>query len=207
MVAFACTLLADGSSDRALEPILERLLDLHCPHPWDLQFAQPLHGKPKGLAARIAAALDHYPCDLLFVHRDAEAAEPEVRQLEIENAWASCRADRHLVTVIPVRMTEAWLLLDEAAIRQAAGKPNGRLPLELPPPARLEALKNPKEALFSALRSASELSARRLQAFSPEARRHRVSELIASIETSFERLRALPSFLRLEAQVKQIFQA
>ena len=30
------------------------------------------------------------------------------------------------VLVIPVPMTEAWLLLDESAIRRAAGKPAGR---------------------------------------------------------------------------------
>lgn len=202
MTTLACTLLADGSSDRVLEPVLRWLLDIHCPDVTELQFAEYLPGNPKGLAARIVTALDQYPCGLLFVHRDAEAIRPEARQREIVEAWQSQTGGRHLVTIIPVRMTEAWLLLDEAAIRSASGNPNGAMPLKLPGAARLESLTDPKESLFEALRTASGRAAGRLKAFSPEARRHRVAELM----TSYEPLRALPSFLRLEAQLQQLFQ-
>ena len=201
MTTLACTLLADGASDRVLEPVLRWLLDTHCPYATDLQFAEYLPGNPKGLAARMVTAIDQYPCELLFVHRDAESGRPEVRQREIDEAWASILGGRHLVAIIPVRMTEAWLLLDEAAIRSASGNSNGTMPLTLPGAARLESLKDPKEYLFDALRTASGHSAGRLKAFSPEARRHRVAELMFS----FEPLRALPSFLRLEAQLQSNF--
>ena len=201
MTILACTLLADGASDRVLEPVLRWLLDTHCPDATDLQFAAYLPGNPKGLAARMANAIDQYPCELLFVHRDAESINPELRRREIDDAWTPQAVGQHLVAIIPVRMTEAWLLLDEAAIRTASGNPNGTMPLKLPVATRLESLKNPKELLFEALRTASGLSAGRLKAFSPEARRHRVAELM----TSYEPLRALPSFVRLEAQLKQIF--
>ena len=201
VTTLACTLLADGASDRVLEPVLRWLLDTHCPDATDLQFAEYLPGNPKGLAARMATALDQYPCELLFVHRDSEALHPEERQREIDEAWAFQPVGRHVVVIIPVRMTEAWLLLDEVAIRSASGSPNGTMSLKLPGAARLESLKDPKALLFEALRTASGRSAGRLKAFSPDARRHRVAELMAS----YEPLRILPSFMWLEAQLQQIF--
>jgi hypothetical protein len=199
----ACTLLADGTSDRVLKPILDWLLDVHCPQlPQEVQFAQDLPGKPKGLPARIKTALVEYPCDMLFVHRDAEACTPEEREQEIEAAWQSLSLKQQMVSVIPVRMTEAWLLLDKAAIRAAAGNPSGAIALKLPALSKLESLKDPKQELFDLLRAASGLAPGRLSAFSAAARRHRVAELI----TSFEPLRALPSFRRLEAQLQRAFQ-
>jgi hypothetical protein len=134
------TLLADGSSDSVLiEPLAWLLRQLGCGAAngtWaDLR---RLRQPPKALRSRIEAALDLYPCDLLFVHRDAEKGPPEERIAEIDaarNGLATCA-----VPVVPVRMQEAWLLIDEAALRRAAGNPNGPMPLAMPslprPPAR-----------------------------------------------------------------------
>lgn len=198
-----CTLLADGSSDRLLLPILQWLMDQHCPAATELNFADHLPSEPSGLTARIHAALDCYPCHLLFVHRDAEGEDPAFRQLQIDAAWAGCKPALHLVSVVPVRMTEAWLLVDEAAIRGAAGNPSGTAALDLPKPGKLEQHKDPKAALFEALRTASGCSGARLKDFRPESRRHRVTELMAT----FAPLRALPSFARLEAQLQKVFQS
>ncbi len=199
----ACTLLADGTSDRVLKPILDWLLDIHCPQrPHNVQFAQNLPGNPKGLSARIEAAIAEYPCDMLFVHRDAEASRFEDREQEIERAWNSLALTQKMVAVIPVRMTEAWLLLDKAAIRAASGNPNGAMTLKLPALPKLETLKDPKEELFDLLRTASGLASGRLGTFSVAARRHRVAELMPT----FDPLRALPSFRRLEAQLQRAFQ-
>ena len=104
-----------------------------------------------------------------------------------------------IVKLIPVRMQEAWLLIDERAIREAAGNPRGRIPLELPRIGQLEALPKPKALLHAALRTASELSARRLQSFKPEARAFQVGDCIAD----FALLRQLPSFQRFEAALRQ----
>jgi hypothetical protein len=41
-------------------------------------------------------------------------------------------AGRTEARVVPVRMTKAWLTVDEAAIRKAARNPLGTAPLELP---------------------------------------------------------------------------
>jgi hypothetical protein len=131
MESLRFTLLTNGSSDQALIPILRWLLvrngvtgtidpswaDLRrLPHP------------PQGLANRIRIAVDIYPCDLLFVHRDAERMQPELRKSEIRDAIQSLLTPP-VVCVVPVRMQEAWLLIEEAAIRQAAGNPQGQVPL------------------------------------------------------------------------------
>jgi hypothetical protein len=75
-------------------------------------------------------------------------------------------------------MTEAWLLFDEAAIRKAAGKSDGRGRLNLPRKGRWEREPDPKEALFRALRTASELNGRRLGKFNVFDARLRVAALI-----------------------------
>src|SRR5947207_5493239 len=135
------TLLTDGSSDRSLIPLLTWLLRANgvsqaIQSEWaDLRH---LRVKPRGLAARITLSLKLYPCELLFVHRDAETELRENRVVEIRRAVDDA-ANVGLVPlppavcVIPVRMQEAWLLFDAAAIRRAAGNPNGQENLILPP--------------------------------------------------------------------------
>ena len=201
MAVVTCTLVADGTSDRVLIPILQWLLDEHCPGPTRLNFAQGIPTGSRTLADRITSTLDLFPCDYLFVHRDAERDSPVVRQAEIERAWTTLSRSGSLITVIPVRMTEAWLLLDEAAIRAAAGNPNGRAPTGLPAASGIEQIPDPKEFLFDVLIRVSELAPHRLRRFDPGAKRHRVAELM----DGFARLRQLPSFMRLEAQVAQAF--
>lgn len=196
-----CTLLADGSSDRVLMPFLDWLLDEYCQQPARLEYAEYMPGNPSGVIERMQVALNQYPCDYLFVHRDAESADPTVRTQEILQAWLSQTTTSKLVTIVPVRMTEAWLLLDERAIRAASGNPNGGLPLNLPAAANVEALKDPKAILFEALKAASGLPPSRLKSFRPEARRHLIPERM----TSFRLLRALTSFRELEAQVQRLF--
>ena len=95
-------------------------------------------------------------------------------------------------------MTEAWLLIEEAAIRIAAGTPRGRLGLSVPKLHELEALADPKQELFSLLRQASELKGRRLKRFSPDKERHRVAEFIKD----FGVLRRLSAFQSFEADVR-----
>ena len=157
--------------------------------------------QPKNLADKIAKAIDLYPCELLFVHRDAEGASPEMRREEIRTALDSIgnsqSRPRH-VCVVPVKMSEAWLLFDETAIRKAAGNPNGAITLSLPLPRRVENLPDPKEILFGLIRSASELSGRRLRNLSESRARVRLAELI----DDFSPLRQLAGFNTFEADVK-----
>jgi hypothetical protein len=58
-------------------------------------------------------------------------------------------------------MTEAWLLLDEQAIRQVAGNPNGRANLGLPTFREIERVADPKARLRECLLAASDATGRR----------------------------------------------
>jgi hypothetical protein len=75
-------------------------------------------------------------------------------------------------------MTEAWLLISEAAIRGAAGNPNGKTPISLPPLQRLEVLADPKATLEIQLVAASELHGRRRKKFQFPPHRARVPDFI-----------------------------
>ena len=189
------TLVSEGSSDRALLPVLAWTLKqnnaLTTTDQWpDLR---QLHHPPKDLAAKIEAALEIYPCDLLFVHRDADRAEPLTRKGEIAQAVGN-RPKPPAVCVIPVKAMEAWLLFDEPAIRRVSGNPNGTTPLNLPSLDQAESISNPKAILHNAIRSASELTGRRLRRLKIHSAVHRIADLI----TDFSPLRQLPAFRRLE---------
>ncbi len=195
------TLLADGSSDRTLVPIinwtLSQIPDLRVV----AQFAEIVPKPSMGLAYRAMAAVSVYECDILFVHREAESLGLDLRLSEIKGALSDL--NKPVVPVVPIRMTEAWLLIDELAIRAAASNENGTIPLRLPQLSRLETLTDPKAVLFESLRLASELPAGRLKKFKPEARRHRVSELIAN----YAALRGLSAFRQFEEDLMTCIQS
>ncbi|MGH9425713.1 MAG: hypothetical protein ACRD2L_05325 [Terriglobia bacterium] len=158
--------------------------------------------RPKGLPERIQTAIELYPCDILFIHRDAESETQELRAFEINSALREVEprvAIPPAVCVVPVRMQEAWLLFDEGAIRKAAGNPNGRDEIELPALTRIEQLPDPKQKLYELLRAASGLSGRRLSRLRPSVYAPRVSEFVES----FAPLRVLPAFQALELEVRQ----
>lgn len=160
---------------------------------------------PKGLVMRMETSLRLYPCDLLFVHRDAEGQPVEKRQSEISEAWASVGTPEEqqppkVIPVVPVKMMEAWLLVDEKAIRTAAGNPNGSETLDLPPLSHLEDMPDPKTVLFDCLRKASGLSGVRRKKFRPHAAVHRVAQL----QTGIGPLRDLEAFRRLETDLSLV---
>lgn len=194
------TLVADGPSDRALLPIInwalaEQLSVAERSFIEQLADFRSLPEPPKRLASRIREATRLYPCDLLFVHRDSEKATLAERVAEIEQGAATIMTDS-LVPVVPVRMTEAWLLVDEEAIRYAADNPNGRVPLKLPPPRRLERLAQPKRTLIQALITASEKTGRRRVQFERDLP-SRVGRVAARI-ADFSVLRQLEAFRHFE---------
>ena len=191
-------LLGDGSSDRALLYILTWLLRDHgVALPIQAEWAElrDLPNPPRQLADRIRTCLELYDFDLLFVHRDAEAVSHEARVEEIRKVldtvddWDPPRA----ICVVPVRMTEAWLLFDESAIRSAAGDPSGRQPLSRPTRA-WDRLPDPKAVLHGLLRGASGLSGRRLRRF----RSHERVQRIAAFIGDFSPLRSLAAFQALD---------
>ncbi|MFI1568843.1 hypothetical protein ACH4ZX_38505 [Streptomyces sp. NPDC020490] len=101
--------------------------------------------------------------DLVIIHRDSDGNPPERRRSEIAEAVNEVSPGLAHVPVIPVRMLEAWLLLNQAAIREVAGNPNGKVALDLPKPARVESVPDPKALLKQAIATASEEKGRRLE--------------------------------------------
>ncbi len=197
------TLVTDGSSDRLLKYPIDWLLNRLTPHDFDGRWANPAvfrNRKTPPSLDRIDDALEYYPCQLLFVHRDAERGPREVRVDEIRAAIRQLTSAPPAVCLVPVRMTEAWLLIDKQALREAAGNPNGRVDLGLPPTSALESLADPKKTLFDLLKKASELKGRSLRGFREGQARQRIAELI----DDFSPLDELPAFRDFRAELKDV---
>lgn len=118
--------------------------------------------------------------ELVFIHRDADGAGREARVSEIAAGVNAAMSGVACVPVVPVRMTEAWLLLDEGLIREVAGNPNGRVKLNIPTAREAERMADPKAFLKDLITTASETTGRRrrelINAFS-FARRRLLEEL------------------------------
>jgi hypothetical protein len=201
-------LVSDGQTDAILIPIIDWTLR-EVAHVELCQGSHAafwrLHAKavPKTLADRMRKAVELFPCDVLFVHRDAEKEPANTRHHEIRLAFeeATKSGGRFpAVAVVPVRMLEAWLLLDERAIRKAAGNPGGKVPLDLPGLHQIEKRPNPKQDLREALSTASELKGRRLKKFNVDQAFWRVVDRI----DDFSQLRELPAFQAFEQSVRHL---
>jgi hypothetical protein len=206
MMELRYTLLSDGSSDKALIPILTWLLQSHLNH-WAIQYQwadlSSLHKSQRDtFEKRITLSLELYPCDLLFIHRDAEKEDHSIRVKEIRKAIDKVASAVKIPTVcvVPVRMTEAWLLFDLIALRKAASNPNGSITLQIPDIKRIEHEPDPKNVLHNILRQASGLPSGRRKRFSVHDCTHRVAELI----NDFSPLRNLPAFVALEAELQNV---
>lgn len=203
------TLVSDGTSDRAFLSILTWLLrEQGIDYAIQAEWANlgQLRKPPKLLSERIIKSLELYPCELLFVHRDAEKETPQKRKDEITEAIKQAEkfVSVPVVCVIPVRMLEAWLLFNETAIRKAAGNPLGKSALKLPKINQIEKLPNPKETLCELLRQASELQGRKMKQFKAT-EKERIQRL-AQLVNNFSPLRNLPAFQALETEIEQVIQ-
>jgi len=201
--------VSDGTTDRALLPIIDWLL-VSIPELAEREIESQwadLRGKDKepGLAGKIKAALHDYPCDLLFVHRDAEASTRAIREQRQEEIRRALKT--HLVPyvgIVPVRMTEAWLLINAEAICKAADNPHCQERIALPPLRRLETHPDPKQLLHELLERASEKRGRRLEQFRRDLswRRVRVAELISG----FSPLNQLSAFAKFAEETRSVCQ-
>lgn len=148
------------------------------------------------VSEKVSAALSEAQnADLLFIHRDADGRDPTSRYEEIAEAIESLGVSIPYVAVVPIQETEAWLLLDEDAIRRIARKPKGRMRLNLPSPKQVEKIANPKERLKEALAKASALKGRRLKSFGKKFSEHR-QKLLLELDCSSP-LSQVPAWQRL----------
>ena len=169
--------LGEGSSDNGIAPHIETLaahrgipVALTVPD-LSLLGSRVGHAVPDKLRA-VRGMGGGY--DLAVVHRDADRGPADDRFAEIREAVAREWPGLAHVPAVPVRMLEAWLLLDEAAIRRVAENPNGKVPLNLPKGIRVEQIADPKAWLKESLAQASELKGRRLEQFQKRFSQHRL---------------------------------
>jgi len=197
------TLLCDGTSDICLADISSLIIDEHFPNlVFRLNIARELIPARMPLADRLAKTLELYSPNLIICHRDAESESWNQRLREINAAHTLSSIEIPIIMAIPVRMIESWLLCDERSIRAAANNKNGDHPIDFPVTNRIENIQDPKEKLFSILRSASNLSARRMQKFDVYSARKRISSHLDSITP----LRALPSFAAFERKFIEVIE-
>ncbi|MGW4022142.1 hypothetical protein [Streptomyces sp. NPDC005009] len=166
----------EGTSDDGLVPHIETMAAVQgCP----VTITSPdfgrlghtdCHSVPDKLRV-VRAFGDDY--DLIVVHRDADRFSSEDRKEEIAKAVAVEWPDHPHIAVVPVRMLEAWLLLDEPSIRHIAENPNGRMRLPLPRGKAVEKVADPKKLLKETLALASGYSGRRLNGFQKRFPHHR----------------------------------
>jgi len=197
------TLVSEGSTDANLIPIIDWTLKRVAAVPLSEGVRADfwrLPERPDTTTERLLKAVEHFPCEVLFVHRDADGGLPQTRIEEIRQAFDKAAIKLPAVAIIPVRMLEAWLCFEEDAIRKASGNPNGKVPLNLPPLKRVESRPDPKADLKEALLAASELSGRRRKKFDTAAAFWRIVDCIED----FSPLLELPSFQVFERPIKSL---
>jgi hypothetical protein len=196
-----CALVCDGTSDRSLAGVVERLglsfgvvLDVQ---PVDFSILQP--GLDLVSRMRVLPQLVASPA-IVLVHRDAERSSRHERASEISDALFAAALDLPHVAIVPVRMTEAWLLCDDGAIRSVAGNPSGGVTLNLPGK-RAEKIPDPKRVLRELLLEASGQRGRRRRAQVdgrfPELRR----QLLETLDVTGG-VASLPSFVAFAADLR-----
>ena len=204
------TLVSDGPTDRVLLPIIAWVLE-QIPWPderrFEPQFAESRElQRGVGLAGKIESALRRYPCDLLFVHRDAESSDADVGLHRLEEIRLAMEGhSMRYVPIVPVRMTEAWLLIDRAAICHAADNPHSKAEVSLPPLRRLEDQADPKALLHELLAEASELTGRRAKALRGDLTRRRC--IVPEYISDFSPLRQLPAFRAFEEETRRAIES
>ena len=199
-------LIADGSSDRIFQSIIDWTIDQHYPqlpkkgHWVDLR-AIPC--KTDKISEKIEWALKLYPADIIFYHRDAETTDIlalKQRKNEIQCGIKDENIIHRTICIVPIKMMETWLLFDAEAIKKAAGNRNYKGVLELPRIQHLEQEKQPKKLLYGLLKKASGLKGRNLIKFNPSYATHLVADNISD----FAPLRHLKAFEEFESDLTTV---
>ena len=149
--------------------------------------------------------MEQYGIAILCVHTDADSPTDEIAmRYKIEPALNKIRKMKDnscklIVPVIPVQMSEAWMLADKSLLKQyiVTSKSDQELGINKTP----ESISNPKQVIEEAIRIARKgLPKRRRKNF-------KIGELYESIgvNISLENLRQLPSFRKFEDNVRNAF--
>ncbi|WP_086001467.1 DUF4276 family protein [Plesiocystis pacifica] len=149
--------IGEGPTDALLTPHLERLcleadprvIEVRGTH---IDFSSIPGAPGRRLVDQLSWVREHASrADIVFIHRDADSRDAEPVRQRIAKAVSTAGIEAKWVAVVPVQELEAWLLVDEAAIRLAVANPRGKASLDLPKPKHVEMRANPKEALKKAI--------------------------------------------------------
>lgn len=207
--------ITEGTTDiRFLSGIIRRTFDevaWECQQEIEVYPPMPLDVSKQGLtfsdyvleAARSAEA-DRLM--VLCVHADADDdSDTKTVNNLIAPAFLYTRLrlsphiNPNMVAIIPVRMTEAWMLVDKDALKEEIGtdKTDAQLGLTRLP----ESIANPKETIKEAIRLAFDHRPRRSR------NQVSVSELYEPLGAivSLERLALLPSYQKFREAVREAF--
>ena len=178
----AYAVVADGETDRLLVPIIQWAVHRLDP---GVEILEPEFRKRRGSITDFLRAY-RTGAMLIFVHRDSEGLALEERLQEFDTV------DRpDVVPVVPVRMSESWILFDGSAIAQAAGSTSSRVPV--PGIVQIENIPDPKDRLDELLfQAAGSPVGRRGRNFKRSIAQHRVS--VAEYISDYSPLENLPAF-------------
>ncbi len=205
-------LYAEGRSDaRFLQPLLQRACTQMCltqghqpvevSDVIDLQDLPTTRGQPREQRIAAAARDARDAWSVLFIHADADSDEQRALAERVQPARALLEAEwgAQSVAVVPVRMTEAWVLADSQAVRSAFGTTRSFQELGLAEANAHGAdnLTNPKATLEAAFRASR--GKRRATSVSP------YLGLIGET-SSFDQLRRLAAYRRTEAELQVALQ-
>ena len=182
----AYAVVADGGTDRLLVPIIQWAVHRLDP---GVDILQHEFRKRKGSVTDFLAAY-RTGAMLIFVHRDSESLTLDERLKEFHTL------DRQdIVPVVPVRMSESWLLFDGAAIAKAASAPSA--PVPVPGIAQIESILDPRRRLDQLrLQAAGAPSGRRLRTFQRSIVNRRVS--VAEFIADYSPLENVSAFRRFQ---------
>lgn len=176
------SVVADGGTDRVLVPIIQWAIHRLDPQ---VEILEPEFAKRSG-SVKDFLSVYNPEVMLVFVHRDSENRSIEERLVEFATTEES-----NVVPVIPVRMSEAWLLVNGPAIARAAGASSSIV--TVPKTSTIENISDPKRHLDNLiLEAAGNPSGRRRKIFKRSMVNRRVS--VASIITDYSPLEDLHAF-------------
>ena len=203
MAVISISIICDGTSDLCMEDLTKAIIDSSFPDKtFRITSAREVIPARGPLQQRLAIAYKNYEPNIIVCHRDAEGMSLADRTNEVGKARHAAGITIPVVPAIPLRMIESWLLTESNAIRRAADNCNGSIELNLPRHKSIESIPDPKEALFLALRTASNLPPQRLKRFNE----HRARSRIVSFMDDFSGLRTLSSFQQFEKLLTQAIQ-
>lgn len=165
-------LYAEGPTDYYfLKPLLRRVCEELCASRSDerleigdvLELDDPIDLRDQSREYRIAAAARaaRSAWHILFIHADGAGQTDRARNEQVAPAMQRLAAELgsgySSVAVIPIRETEAWLLADGNALRQAFGTSLDNNELGIPiSPRDVERIADPKQVLDAACTTATQ---------------------------------------------------